>query len=81
MKMLTTSFTLSTEERFEVSDITKIVRDAIQAFAITSGIALVKLPDHGTTQLSDVFETTCETDYDPIGIVVLPLEVSIPVRA
>src|SRR6266516_657080 len=41
MKMLTTSFTLSTEERFEVSDITKIVRDAIQAFAITSGIALV----------------------------------------
>jgi secondary thiamine-phosphate synthase enzyme len=41
MKMLSTSFTLSTEERFEVSDITKIVRDAIQAFAITSGIALI----------------------------------------
>src|SRR5919204_2631133 len=41
MKMLTTSFTLSTEDRFEVSDITKMVRDAIQAFAINSGIALV----------------------------------------
>jgi len=41
MKILSTSFTLSTEERFEVSDITKIVRDAIQGFAVASGIALV----------------------------------------
>ena len=41
MKVFTTSFTLHSEERTEVSDITKLVRDAIQQFPVTSGIALV----------------------------------------
>jgi secondary thiamine-phosphate synthase enzyme len=41
MKVYSTSFTLSTDERTEISDITKLVRDAVQQFAVTTGIALV----------------------------------------
>src|SRR5712691_4573003 len=41
MKVFNTSFTLSSEERTEVSDVTKLVRDAIQQFPISAGIALI----------------------------------------
>ena len=41
MKVYNTSFTLSTDERTEISDITKLVRDAVQQLAVTTGIALV----------------------------------------
>src|SRR5499433_4492109 len=41
MKVYNTSFTLSTDEQTEISDITKLVRDAIQQFAVTTGIALI----------------------------------------
>jgi secondary thiamine-phosphate synthase enzyme len=41
MKVFTTSFTLSSEERCEVSDVTKIVRDAIHEFPVNAGIALI----------------------------------------
>ena len=33
MKVFNTSFTLSTEERTEVADITKLVREAVQGLA------------------------------------------------
>ena len=41
MKVYNTSFTLLTEQRTEVSDVTKLVRDAIQQFPISAGIALI----------------------------------------
>src|SRR5205823_13002972 len=41
MKVFNTSLTLSSEERTEVSDVTKLVRDAIQQFPISAGIALI----------------------------------------
>jgi len=41
MKVFTTSFTLQSEERTEVSDITKRVRDVIQQFPISTGIVLI----------------------------------------
>jgi secondary thiamine-phosphate synthase enzyme len=41
MKVFTTSFTLQSEERTEISDITKRVRDVVQQFPVTSGIALI----------------------------------------
>jgi len=41
MNVFNASFTLSSEERTEVSDITKLVRDAIQQFPISAGIALI----------------------------------------
>jgi secondary thiamine-phosphate synthase enzyme len=41
MKVFNTSFTLSSEERTEISDVTKHVRDAIQQLPISAGIALI----------------------------------------
>ena len=41
MKVFNTSFTLSTEERCEVSDITKLIREAVQQFPVANGIALI----------------------------------------
>ena len=41
MKVFNTSFTLSSEERTEISDITKLVREAIQQFPVANGIALI----------------------------------------
>jgi secondary thiamine-phosphate synthase enzyme len=41
MKAFSTSFTLSSEERTEVTDITKLIREAIHQFPVTSGIALI----------------------------------------
>lgn len=41
MKAFTTSFSLSTEERTEVCDVTKLVRRAIQQFPVSAGIGLV----------------------------------------
>jgi secondary thiamine-phosphate synthase enzyme len=41
MKVFNTSFTLSSEEGTEVTDITKVVREAIQQFPVSAGIALI----------------------------------------
>jgi secondary thiamine-phosphate synthase enzyme len=41
MKAFTTGFTLNTEERTEISDVTKLVRDAVQQFPVDAGIALI----------------------------------------
>src|ERR687888_2165468 len=41
MKVFTTSFTLQSEGGTEVSDITKMVREAIQQFPVSAGIALI----------------------------------------
>jgi len=41
MKVFNTSLTLSSEEGTEVTDITKLVREAIQQFPVSAGIALI----------------------------------------
>jgi thiamine phosphate synthase YjbQ (UPF0047 family) len=41
MKVFSTSFSLTSEERTEVLDITKLIREAIQQFPISNGIALI----------------------------------------
>jgi secondary thiamine-phosphate synthase enzyme len=41
MKVFNTSFSLSSEERTEISDITKLVRAAVQQTPVSAGIALV----------------------------------------
>ena len=41
MKVFQASFTLSSEEGTEVTDITKLVREAIQQFPVSAGIALI----------------------------------------
>ena len=41
MKVFNTSFSLSSEERTEVLEITKMVREAVQQFPLSHGIALI----------------------------------------
>src|SRR5438045_7567502 len=41
MKVFNASFTLSSEEGTEVTDITKLVREAVQQFPVSAGIALI----------------------------------------
>jgi len=41
MKVFNTSCTLSTEDRCEVSDITKLIREVIQQSPVANGIALI----------------------------------------
>jgi len=41
MKVFSTTFTLPTEERTEIADITKQVREALQQFPVQTGIALI----------------------------------------
>jgi secondary thiamine-phosphate synthase enzyme len=41
MKVFNTSFTLHSEECTEVTDITKLVRETIQQFPVSAGIALI----------------------------------------
>ena len=41
MKVFNASFTLHTEESTEVTDITKLVREAIQQYPVAAGIALI----------------------------------------
>jgi secondary thiamine-phosphate synthase enzyme len=41
MRVFHASFTLTSDERTELSDITKLVRDAVQAFPVRTGMALV----------------------------------------
>ena len=41
MKVFNTSFTLQSEGCTEITDITKIVREAIQQFPVSAGIALI----------------------------------------
>lgn len=41
MKVFTASFTLTTEERTEVGDVTKHVREAIHQVPVSAGLALV----------------------------------------
>jgi len=41
MKVFNTSFTLHTDECTVVTDVTKLVREAIQQFPVSAGIALV----------------------------------------
>ena len=41
MKVFSTAFTITTDERTEISDITKMVREALRQFPVSTGIALV----------------------------------------
>jgi secondary thiamine-phosphate synthase enzyme len=41
MKVFNASFLLSSEERTEISDVTKLVREAIQQFPVANGIVLI----------------------------------------
>ena len=69
MKVFTSSFTLSSEERTEVSDITKLIREAVQQFPVSAGIALINdlkglierlVPERGGYRHDDPRYSDCE---------------------
>ncbi len=62
MKCFSTSFTLSTEERTEVSDITKLVRDAVQQGGVASGIALINTQHTTCALFINEFQATLIDD-------------------
>jgi len=62
MKVFSTSFTLSTEDGTEVSDITKLIRDAIQQSPITSGMALINTLHTTCALFINVFQAALVDD-------------------
>ena len=62
MKVFNASFTLSSEERTEVSDITKLVRDAAQQSSVTAGIALINTLHTTCALFINEFQTALLSD-------------------
>lgn len=63
MKVFSTSFTITSEERLEVSDITKLVVNAIQQFPVTTGIALVNTLHTTCALLVNEFQAALIDDF------------------
>ena len=72
MKVFSTSFTLSSDERTEVSDITKLVRDAIQQFPISAGIALVNTLHTTCALLINEFQSALIDDLKTLVEKIVP---------
>jgi secondary thiamine-phosphate synthase enzyme len=62
MKMFNASFTLPSGEGTEVSDITSLVRDAVQRSLVTTGIALINTPHTTCAVFINEFETALIDD-------------------
>ena len=62
MKVFNASFTLSTEEPTEVSDITKLIREAIQEFPVANGIALINTLHTTCALFINEFQTALLSD-------------------
>jgi len=62
MKVFNTSFTLSTEERCEVSDITKLIREVIQQSPVANGIALINTLHTTCALFINEFQTALLSD-------------------
>ena len=62
MKVFNTSFTLNSEEGTEVTDITKLVREAIQQSPVSAGIALINTLHTTCAVFINEFQTALLTD-------------------
>src|SRR5437870_11450164 len=67
MKVFNTSFTLSSEEGTEVTDITKLVREAIQQFPVSAGIALINTLHTTCALFINEFQSALIDDLRPHG--------------
>ena len=72
MKVFNTSFTLQTEGRTEVSDITKWVRDALHASSVTAGIALVNTLHTTCALFINEFQSALMDDIMTLGERLVP---------
>ena len=62
MKVFSTSFSLTSDERTEVSDITKLIRESIQQFPISNGIALINTLHTTCALFINEFQTALLSD-------------------
>ena len=72
MKVFSTSFTLSTEERTEISDITKLVRDALGQFPVNEGIALINTLHTTCALFINEFQAALIDDLKNLGERLVP---------
>ena len=72
MKAFNTSFTLSSAERTEVSDITKLVRDAIRHFPVSAGIALINTLHTTCALFINEFQGALINDLKALGERLVP---------
>ena len=72
MKAFNTSFTLSSAERTEVSDITKLVRDAIRHFLVSAGIALINTLHTTCALFINEFQGALINDLKALGERLVP---------
>jgi secondary thiamine-phosphate synthase enzyme len=62
MKVFSTSITLSSDERTEVWDITKLVREAVEQFPVSAGIVLVNTLHTTCTVFVNEFQSALVDD-------------------
>ena len=62
LKVFSSSITLSSDERTEVWDITKLVREAVQQFPVSAGIALVNTLHTTCTVFVNEFQSALVDD-------------------
>jgi secondary thiamine-phosphate synthase enzyme len=72
MKVFNTSFTLSTEARTEVADVTKRVREALQQSSVTTGIALVNTMHTTCAVLVNEYQHSLMEDLMALGERLVP---------
>ena len=72
MKAFSTTFTLAGEEPTEILDITKQVRDAIQQFPVTTGIALVNTMHTTCALFVNEFQSALVEDLKALGERLVP---------
>ena len=72
MKVFNTSFTLQTEGRTEVSDTTKLVRDALHRSSVTTGIALVNTLHTTCALFVNEFQSALMDDLTALGERLVP---------
>jgi len=72
MKAFNTSLTLSSAERTEVSDITKLVRDAIRHFPVSAGIALINTLHTTCALFINEFQGALINDLKALGERLVP---------
>src|SRR5438477_412398 len=72
MKVFNTSFTLQTEGRTEVSDITKLVREALHRSSVTTGIALVNTLHTTCALFVNEFQSALMDDITALGERLVP---------
>jgi secondary thiamine-phosphate synthase enzyme len=72
MKVFSRAFTLATEERTEITDITKAVREVLQQFPISTGVVLVNTLHTTCALFVNEFQAALIDDIRALGEQLVP---------